>query len=249
MEFDNVETMKRAVEIGAGVSILPEPAVAAEVAGGTLRGHPADHRRTGAAAGNHPPPRKGSLQHHAAIHRPACRAKPTRAQRSTRSPADLAAMIAIHRSGGTATARSDHSRPRRHVRHDMATGAAGNCRGRPTRIGASRHVLAAGGNGNGGRRKAGRGSQPRAVRKRSEGITNESTARPIGRAAKLMQPLPTYRQSAAEAGLVRSCPGARCLRRRLCREHSRRKEPSDRAFGPGDPGQSDPSRRVRLRSA
>jgi DNA-binding transcriptional LysR family regulator len=37
MEFDNVETMKRAVEIGAGVSILPEPAVAAEVAGGTLK--------------------------------------------------------------------------------------------------------------------------------------------------------------------------------------------------------------------
>ncbi|HEY1784109.1 MAG TPA: LysR family transcriptional regulator [Pirellulales bacterium] len=36
MEFDNVETMKRAVEIGAGVSILPQPAVAAEVAGGTL---------------------------------------------------------------------------------------------------------------------------------------------------------------------------------------------------------------------
>jgi DNA-binding transcriptional LysR family regulator len=40
MEFDNVETMKRAVEIGAGVSILPEPAVAAEVAGGTLRAVP-----------------------------------------------------------------------------------------------------------------------------------------------------------------------------------------------------------------
>jgi DNA-binding transcriptional LysR family regulator len=37
MEFDNVETMKRAVEIGAGISILPEPAVAAEVAGGTLK--------------------------------------------------------------------------------------------------------------------------------------------------------------------------------------------------------------------
>jgi DNA-binding transcriptional LysR family regulator len=36
MEFDNVETMKRAVEIDAGVSFLPEPSVAREVAAGTL---------------------------------------------------------------------------------------------------------------------------------------------------------------------------------------------------------------------
>lgn len=37
MEFDNVETVKRAVEINAGVSILPEPAVVQEVAAGALR--------------------------------------------------------------------------------------------------------------------------------------------------------------------------------------------------------------------
>jgi DNA-binding transcriptional LysR family regulator len=36
MEFDNIETLKRAVEINAGVSLLPEPTVAREVAAGTL---------------------------------------------------------------------------------------------------------------------------------------------------------------------------------------------------------------------
>jgi hypothetical protein len=36
MEFDNIETMKRAVEIDAGVSFLPEPSVAREVTAGTL---------------------------------------------------------------------------------------------------------------------------------------------------------------------------------------------------------------------
>lgn len=36
LEFDNVETMKRAIEIGDGVSLLPEPTVAAEVESGRL---------------------------------------------------------------------------------------------------------------------------------------------------------------------------------------------------------------------
>jgi LysR family transcriptional regulator, transcriptional activator of the cysJI operon len=36
MEFDNVETLKRAVEIGAGVAIAPQTSVAQEVADGTL---------------------------------------------------------------------------------------------------------------------------------------------------------------------------------------------------------------------
>ncbi len=36
MEFDNIETIKEAVEIGAGVSILPEPTVRDEVHNGTL---------------------------------------------------------------------------------------------------------------------------------------------------------------------------------------------------------------------
>jgi len=37
MEFDNVETIKRAVEINAGVAILPEATLLQEVAGGSLR--------------------------------------------------------------------------------------------------------------------------------------------------------------------------------------------------------------------
>lgn len=36
MEFDNVETMKQAVQIGAGIAILPEACVTHAVAGGTL---------------------------------------------------------------------------------------------------------------------------------------------------------------------------------------------------------------------
>jgi len=40
MEFDNIETIKRAVEIGAGVAFLPEPTIAREVAAGTLAAVP-----------------------------------------------------------------------------------------------------------------------------------------------------------------------------------------------------------------
>lgn len=36
MEFDNIETIKRAIEIDAGVGLLPEPTVLREVAAGTL---------------------------------------------------------------------------------------------------------------------------------------------------------------------------------------------------------------------
>jgi hypothetical protein len=36
MEFDNTETIKRAVEINAGVAILPRPTVDREVVAGTL---------------------------------------------------------------------------------------------------------------------------------------------------------------------------------------------------------------------
>jgi DNA-binding transcriptional LysR family regulator len=37
MEMDNIETIKRVVEIGTGISIVPEPAVLQEVKGETLR--------------------------------------------------------------------------------------------------------------------------------------------------------------------------------------------------------------------
>jgi DNA-binding transcriptional LysR family regulator len=36
MEFDNIETIKRAVEIDAGVALLPEPTLGRELAAGTL---------------------------------------------------------------------------------------------------------------------------------------------------------------------------------------------------------------------
>jgi DNA-binding transcriptional LysR family regulator len=42
MEFDNIETIKRAIEIDAGVSLLPEPTVLREVAAGTLVAVPLD---------------------------------------------------------------------------------------------------------------------------------------------------------------------------------------------------------------
>ena len=37
MEFDNIETIKRAVEINSGISILPQTAILQEVASGTVR--------------------------------------------------------------------------------------------------------------------------------------------------------------------------------------------------------------------
>jgi DNA-binding transcriptional LysR family regulator len=40
MEFDNTETIKRAVEINAGISLLPEPTVDHEVAAGALAARP-----------------------------------------------------------------------------------------------------------------------------------------------------------------------------------------------------------------
>jgi DNA-binding transcriptional LysR family regulator len=42
MEFDNIETMKRAVEIDAGVALLPEPTVARETQAGSLVAIPLD---------------------------------------------------------------------------------------------------------------------------------------------------------------------------------------------------------------
>jgi DNA-binding transcriptional LysR family regulator len=36
LEFDNIETIKRAIEIGAGISLLPQPTIAREVESGTL---------------------------------------------------------------------------------------------------------------------------------------------------------------------------------------------------------------------
>ena len=40
MEFDNIETIKRAVEIETGIAFLPEPTITREVAAGTLAAIP-----------------------------------------------------------------------------------------------------------------------------------------------------------------------------------------------------------------
>ena len=45
MEFDNIETIKRAVEINAGISILPEPAIVQEAASGTIKAIPFSNER------------------------------------------------------------------------------------------------------------------------------------------------------------------------------------------------------------
>jgi len=44
LEFDNIETMKRAIEIGEGISILPAPTVAREIASETLAEIPLDQQ-------------------------------------------------------------------------------------------------------------------------------------------------------------------------------------------------------------
>jgi DNA-binding transcriptional LysR family regulator len=45
LEFDNIETIKQAIEVGAGVSVLPEPTIVRELASGSLAGVPiADER-------------------------------------------------------------------------------------------------------------------------------------------------------------------------------------------------------------
>jgi len=45
MEFDNIETIKRAVEINSGLSILPEAAILQEVGGGTIKAIPISNEK------------------------------------------------------------------------------------------------------------------------------------------------------------------------------------------------------------
>jgi len=55
MEFDNIETIKQAVEIGSGVSILPEPTVRQEIQTGSLVTVPLAIRKLRRPS-HHPPP-------------------------------------------------------------------------------------------------------------------------------------------------------------------------------------------------
>ena len=59
MEFDNIETIKRAVEIGSGVSILPLQTIQAEVRHGELSPCSSSAGQVGPPAGHPPPPRQG----------------------------------------------------------------------------------------------------------------------------------------------------------------------------------------------
>ena len=154
MEFDNIETIKRAIEIDAGVGLLPEPTVAAEVAGGTLVAVPLAtdelvrplgiiHRRgKGAVAA----PRGGSST--------CCKAKPTAP--SSGIPADLAHAVcasgdARGRINGTATDRLGHVQtPTAHgtaatmQRRRPCVGASARRRQAATEMAASRKPAAAG---------------------------------------------------------------------------------------------------------
>ena len=60
LEFDNIENIKRAVEIPSGISILPEPSLAREIKAGTLVAVPIEgedpDRPSDSPPGDHPPP-------------------------------------------------------------------------------------------------------------------------------------------------------------------------------------------------
>jgi len=58
MEFDNIETIKRAIESMPASRLLPEPTVLREVAAGSLVAVPLVSDEFGPALGNHSPPRK-----------------------------------------------------------------------------------------------------------------------------------------------------------------------------------------------
>ena len=55
-EFDNIENIKKAVEIGAGIALLPEPTLRHEVQAGHAPAPAAGRRPAGAAARHHPSP-------------------------------------------------------------------------------------------------------------------------------------------------------------------------------------------------
>ena len=72
MEFDNIETIKQAVEIGAGVSILPEPTVREAQPQRRLGDRPPDCPGVAPAAGHHPPPAEGVHAHGGQVRRRSC---------------------------------------------------------------------------------------------------------------------------------------------------------------------------------
>ena len=92
MEFDNIETIKQAVQIGAGVSILPEPTVRQSDQRGEFGDCAADCPGTAAADRHHPSPAEGVYAHGGQVRRVAAevqaqaRRKPDARKRKSPSP-------------------------------------------------------------------------------------------------------------------------------------------------------------------
>ena len=216
MEFDNIETIKRAIEIDAGVALLPEPTVLREVEAGTLVDGAAGDRRAGAPAGHHSSPRQGAGQHHAAVHR---------AVAKRRTTVDVAAHADATGADAAGRAPRDRQRP-----------AATDIGERPCA-------------------RRGNGTTRRAATRTANGAAAPAERHAAGQGevsqakGNAMRPNQEEYRTARQARTVRSGVRARRLRRGLRRQHARRKEPPDRALGPGDSGQSDAPRRLRLRSA
>ena len=60
LEFDNIENIKKAVEVGTGVALLPEPTLRQEVQRGLAPGPAAGRSQVRAAARHHPSPAAAS---------------------------------------------------------------------------------------------------------------------------------------------------------------------------------------------
>lgn len=130
MEFDNIETIKRAIEIDAGVSLLPKPTVEREVAAGTLaviplRGEPLIrpvgiiHRR-GKELGKTAHRFMQLLQEHANVVPPE---EPSPAFDPLETSKIGMAMNGVTHSSVAANGRAHHDRlPREHGAHAPAAG-------------------------------------------------------------------------------------------------------------------------------
>ncbi len=71
MEFDNVETIKRSVEVGSGLSILPETTLVSEVASGQLAAIDFTEGPFTRRGRRGPPPRQGARRRGPRVHRDA----------------------------------------------------------------------------------------------------------------------------------------------------------------------------------
>ncbi len=71
MQFDNIETVKRAVEIDSGVAIVPQETISEEVANQTLAAVELENGALLPATGRHLQEEQGAVAGHQAVHRAA----------------------------------------------------------------------------------------------------------------------------------------------------------------------------------